>query len=117
MGRSVRLDPMTIDHLPGLIESGLYPELWEKHGDHAFSRWRFSTAKSPPQFGPSTQPDGSIGHAESRVTYIPGVNRLLDLHVDMVRRLTWWAHALKVAREQQEPVKPLVRPSTPPKIG
>jgi N-acetyltransferase len=29
IGRTVRLEPMTIDHLPGLIEAGLYPELWQ----------------------------------------------------------------------------------------
>ena len=29
IGRTVRLEPITIDHLPGLIEAGLYPELWQ----------------------------------------------------------------------------------------
>ncbi len=31
----------------------------------------------------------------------------------LLDQLLWWAKALKVAREQQEPVKPLVRPTPP----
>ena len=29
IGRTVRLEPMTIEHLPALVEAGLHPELWQ----------------------------------------------------------------------------------------